>query len=70
MHEPIAFYFFFVGIFLACAWCFADSIDTLRHREGNSLWKLVAAGLMVVWCPILMLIMILAASFGIARGLF
>ncbi len=70
MHKPIAFYFFYAFLFLLWSWGLADAIHTLRHQADNSLWKLIAAGCSVVFCPILMLIMALVAVACIAEGVF
>ena len=55
---------YLLGMFLALVWGFADSIHTLRHPEGRSMFALAQSVFFLICCGVAMLMMIVLACFG------
>ena len=69
MHKPIAFYFFFIAMFLAWAHGFLEAIDIFKS-ENQSPWKTFLASIGVGSYLTLMCIMLVFAVYSIATSRF
>jgi hypothetical protein len=55
---------YLLGMFFGLVWGFADSLHTLRHPEGRSIFALAQSVLFLICCGVAMLVMIVLACFG------